>query len=105
IANVAQVGWHPSLKRLQPTFGRLNPIKGLKNIFGTRLLFMTAKSIAKVAVVSIAVAMTLIPQLTGLAAGVGTPPAALAGLISMSVKAIIERAAAAYLLIGILDMV
>ena len=105
VANVAQVGWHPSFAQLKPTFSRINPIAGFKNLVGPRILFDTVKSLAKVAVVGIVVAMTLIPQLTGLAAGVGTPPGALGALVSSSVTAIVERAAAAYLLIGIADMV
>ena len=103
LANVAQVGWHPSTRMLKPTFSRINPVAGFKNLFGPQLAFSAAKSIAKVAVVGLVVAMTLIPQLTGLAAGVGTTPGALAILVSSSVKAIIERAAAAYLLIGVAD--
>jgi flagellar biosynthetic protein FlhB len=103
IANVAQVGWAPSFAQLSPSFARINPASGIKNLFGPRLAFDTLKSLAKVAVVGIVVALTLIPQLTGLAAGVGTPPAALGVLVSSSIKAIVERAAAAYLLIGIAD--
>lgn len=105
ISNVAQVGWHPSLSQLAPRFSRINPVAGAKNLFGPQVAFSTAKSVAKVAVVGIVVAMTLIPQLTGLAAGVGTTPGALGMLVSSSIRSIVERAAAAYLLIGIADMV
>jgi flagellar biosynthetic protein FlhB len=105
IANLAQVGWHPSFAQLKPSFSRINPIAGVKNLVGPRIVFDTFKSLAKVAVVGIVVAMTLIPQLTSLAAGVGTPPAALGVLVSSSIKSIVERAAGAYLLIGIADMV
>jgi flagellar biosynthesis protein FlhB len=105
IANVAQVGWQPSFVQLRPSFARVNPMSGLKNLFGPRIAFDTLKSLAKVSVVGIVVALTLIPQLTSLAAGVGTPPAALGILVSSSIKAIVERAAIAYLLIGIADMV
>jgi flagellar biosynthetic protein FlhB len=105
IANVAQIGWHPSFAKLSPSFARINPMKGLKNLVGPRLVVDTAKSLAKVSVVAIVVALTLIPQLTGLAAGVGTAPSALGALVSSSVRAIVERAAGAYLLIGIADMI
>jgi flagellar biosynthetic protein FlhB len=103
ITNVAQVGWAPSFSQLAPSFSRVNPISGFKNLFGPRIAFDTLKSLAKVSIVGIVVAITLIPQLTGLAAGVGTPPGALGALISSSVTAIVERAAAVYLLIGIAD--
>jgi flagellar biosynthetic protein FlhB len=32
--NLAQVGWAPNLKRLQPNLGALNPFKGLGRVFG-----------------------------------------------------------------------
>jgi len=105
IANVAQVGWQPSFAQLSPSFSRVNPIAGFKNLVCPRIVFDTFKSLAKVSVVGIVVAMTLIGQLTSLAAGVGTPPGALGALVSSSIQAIVERAAAAYLLIGIADMV
>jgi flagellar biosynthetic protein FlhB len=105
ITNVAQVGWHPSAQMLRPSFARINPAAGFKNIFGPQIAFSMAKSLAKVAVVGVVVAMTLIPQLTGLAAGVGTTPGALGVLVSSSIKAIVERAAAAYLLIGVADFI
>lgn len=104
ISNVAQVGWHPSFSQLSPKFSRINPVSGFKNLFGPQIAFSAAKSVAKVAVVGVVVAMTLIPQLTSLAAGVGTPPGALGMLVSSSIKSIIERAAGAYLLIGIADV-
>jgi flagellar biosynthetic protein FlhB len=105
LANLGQVGWHPSFQQLKPNFGRINPMSGLKNLFGPRLLFDTFKSLAKVSVVAVVVALTLIPQLTGLAAGVGTPPGMLGALVKSSVTAIVERSAFAYLLIGIVDFV
>ena len=45
------------------------------------------------------------PQLTNLGASVDTPPAALGMLINSSILGIAERAAIAYLLIGIVDYV
>jgi flagellar biosynthesis protein FlhB len=47
--------------------------------------------------------MALIPQLTSLGASIDTPPAALGMLINSSIMGIAERAAIAYVLIGILD--
>ena len=105
IANVAQVGFRPSLSAIKPEFKRINPASGAKNLFGSRILFETGKSITKVAVVAIVAAMALIPQLTHLGASVGTPPAALGKLMGSSALAIAQRAAIAYLLIGIIDFV
>jgi flagellar biosynthetic protein FlhB len=105
VANVVQVGWHPTLTPLKPNFGRLNPATGFRNLFGTSGLFETGKALAKVAVVGAVAAMTLLPQLTNLGASVGTPPAALAHLMSSSVLGIAQRVAIAYVLLGVVDMV
>src|SRR5271168_3996250 len=34
LANVAQVGFHPSTHALKPDFRRINPVSGLKNLVG-----------------------------------------------------------------------
>ena len=49
--------------------------------------------------------MALIPQITNLGASVGTTPGALGQLMGKSALAIAQRAAIAYLLIGIVDFV
>jgi flagellar biosynthetic protein FlhB len=105
-SNVAQVGFKPTFQPLKPSFGKLNPITGFKNtFFSTRMPFEGAKAIAKVTAVGAVVAIALIPQLTHLGASVGTPPAALASLIGSSVMGIAERAAIAYLLIAVIDLI
>jgi flagellar biosynthetic protein FlhB len=105
VANAAQVGWHPSVTKIRPDFRRISPLAGLKNLVGPRLLFDTGKSLAKVAVVGTVATVALLPLLVHDAATVGTTPGALGALAASSIKGIVERAAAAYLLIGIVDMV
>lgn len=105
VANVAQVSFRPSLAAIRLDFKRINPVSGAKNLFGPRIAFEGAKAIAKVAAVGAVVAMALLPQLTHLGATVGTPPGALGQMISSRVMAIGERAAIAYLLIAIVDLV
>lgn len=103
LANVAQTGIKPATQALTPDPRRLNPIAGARNVFGTRLLFETAKNLAKVGVVGAIVALTLIPRLTELSATVGSSPGALAAQLSQMVFAIAQRAALAYLLIAAID--
>ena len=105
LSNVAQVGFRPSLTALKPDVKRISPVSGFKNLFGTRILFETGKSLAKVGVVGAVVAMALLPQLTSPAIGVGTPPGVLGHLMSSSAAAIAERAAIAYVLIGLVDYI
>src|SRR5437764_9951145 len=93
LANVAQVGFRPSLTALKPDVKRISPSSGAKNLFGTRIFFETGKSLAKVGVVGAVAAFALLPQLTRLGAGVGTPPGALGHLLGSSATAIAQRAA------------
>jgi flagellar biosynthesis protein FlhB len=104
-ANIAQVGFRPSLTAAKPDFKRLNPASGFKNLFGPRVFFETGKNLAKVAVVGAIVAMALIPQIAHLGASIGTPPAALGKMMGSSIQGIAQRAAIAYLLIAIVDLI
>jgi flagellar biosynthesis protein FlhB len=105
-SNVAQVGFKPTFQPLKPNFKKLNPVSGFKNLFfSARMPFEGAKAIAKVTAVGAVVALALIPQLTHLGASVGTPPAALGSLIGSSIMSIAERAAIAYLLIAVIDLI
>jgi flagellar biosynthetic protein FlhB len=105
IVNVAQVSFKPTMTAIKPNFQKLNPVMGFKNMFGIRAVTEGIKSLSKVIAVGIVVAMALIPQLTNLGASVDTPPAALGILVNSSIMGIAERAAIAYLLIGILDYI
>lgn len=103
LANVAQVGFHPTPQALEPDFRRLNPVSGFRNIFGPNAVFEALKAIAKVAVVGAVAALALLPGLTRLAADVGISPYALGQLSGKSALAVAQRAAFAYLFVGVLD--
>jgi flagellar biosynthesis protein FlhB len=105
LVNVAQVRFRPTFEPLKPSFGKLNPLTGFKNVFGPRIAFEGLKAISKVTAVGIVVAIALVPQLTHLGASIDTPPAALGSMISSSAFGIGLRAAIAYLLIGIIDLI
>jgi flagellar biosynthetic protein FlhB len=103
IVNVAQVSFRPTAQAIKPDFKKINPVTGFKNVFGIRMASEGLKALSKVLAVGIVVAMALLPQLTNLGASIDTPPAALGMLINSSIMGIAERAAIAYVLIGILD--
>ncbi len=105
LSNVVQIGVRPSLTALRPDVRRINPFSGFKNVFGPRIGVETAKALAKVSVVGAVAAMTLVPMIRHLNAGVGTTPAALGNLLGSNAKSIIERVVVAYALIAILDLV
>jgi flagellar biosynthesis protein FlhB len=103
VSNLGQVGLKPSPEALKPQPRRINPLSGAKNVFGPRMFFEGGKSILKVAVVGVIVAMTLMPKMTELAATVGTSPAMLGSELAKMVFSVAQRAAIAYLLIGVID--
>ena len=105
VVNVLSTGLHASAYALKPNPGRLNPINGAKNLFGSRALFELGKSIGKVAVVGASVALVLVPMITTLGASMGVTPAALGSLMAGSIRTLAERCIAAYLLIGLIDLV
>jgi flagellar biosynthetic protein FlhB len=104
LANVAQVGFKPAPKALwEPQ--KLNPMTGAKNIFGINAAMETVKSSLKIAVVGAIIAIAVFPKLQEMAALVGMPAAALLPHIASLILQIAQRAALAYLLIGVIDLV
>jgi flagellar biosynthetic protein FlhB len=59
-ANMAQVGLVLTTKPLKPKFSRLNPAKGIKQLFSTHALWDTGKSLARIALL----ALITIPAVT-----------------------------------------
>lgn len=51
ISDIAQVGWHPTSKPMQPKFSKMNPISGFKKIFSANAIVELIKSIAKIGVI------------------------------------------------------
>jgi len=102
LGGAAQVG-RPRLHGLKVDFHRLSPLTGAKNLFGPNAIFETFKAIAKVSVVGAVAAMSLLPSMSGIASKVGIPPVALGVLSGGKALEVAERAAFAYLLIGVID--
>ncbi|MCW2954992.1 MAG: flagellar biosynthetic protein FlhB [Conexibacter sp.] len=104
VANVVQTGIRPTPGALKPQFSRLNPVTGARNLFGPRILFETAKSIAKLAAVGVIAYLAVAPRIGQLAGTVGISPAALGSMLGTTALGIARRAALAYLLIGLIDI-
>ena len=51
VANVVQVGWHPTLKPLQPKLNRISPLAGFKRIFSMRSIMELFKSLMKLVLI------------------------------------------------------
>jgi flagellar biosynthesis protein FlhB len=105
VFNVAQVGFKPSVLALRPDIKKLNPVSGLKNMFGPRSYVEALKSLAKVAAVGGIVALAVLPKLPELAALTGMPAAALAPHLAKTILGVAWRAAAAYTVIALADFI
>src|SRR3954449_8527594 len=103
LSNVAQVKWRPSAHAIKPQMSKLNPVNGMKQLLSVRSLFETGKSVAKLAIVALVAAVSMIPKLSEIGAMVGTPPQQLMGALSHMVLGIGWRAGGAYLLIALID--
>jgi flagellar biosynthetic protein FlhB len=105
VVSVGQVGFKPSMQVLKPDLKKLNPLKGLKGMFGTRALVETLKSLAKVGAVGGIVALAVLPKVHELAALTGMPAGALLPELAATVMSLAQRAAAAYLVIALADLI
>lgn len=52
ITNIAQVGWFPTFKPLEPKFSKINPFAGIKRMFSMKAIVELIKSIAKLVIIS-----------------------------------------------------
>ena len=103
VASVAQVGFRITPKALQPSFAKLNPLKGVKRVFGKDGIVEALKSTVKVAIVG-AVAFTAVwPRLDELAGLVGMPPEALLAELASQIAAIAWRVVAALAVLAAAD--
>ena len=62
LADIIQVKWQPTAKPLQPKLSKLNPINGVKRLFGTEKLVELLKSIIKIVILGYIGYLTLIDE-------------------------------------------
>jgi flagellar biosynthetic protein FlhB len=103
-ASLVQVGFKPSAKAAAPDPKRINPWNGLKQLLGPNALVEGGKSIVKVAAVGAIVAAALVPSLPAMGAMVGMTPSQLTSELISTIMGIAQRAAIAYLVIGLADV-
>jgi flagellar biosynthetic protein FlhB len=103
LANVIQVRPKLIAAGIKPDPKKINPLTGAKNLFGPNMIFEGAKNTTKVVIVGIITAFALWPKLQELAALVGMAPADFVSKLAHTILGIAQRAAAAYLIIAILD--
>lgn len=62
IGSFVQVGWNPTTKPLKPNFNKLNPMKGMKNLFSSKVVMDLIKSIAKMALILYSMYSTILKE-------------------------------------------
>ncbi len=103
ISGVVQVGGRPTPQALKPDFRRINPVSGFRNLVGPNLVFEALKALVKVAIVGAVAALAILPGMRSLASIVGVTPGALAGIAGHTALGVAQRAAFAYVAVGIID--
>jgi flagellar biosynthetic protein FlhB len=73
LMSVAQGGIHPSGKKLKPKFGRLNPLKGIKRVFGSHGAWEATKALAKTGILAVLLYRTIDSVLPLVQAGTAVP--------------------------------
>jgi flagellar biosynthetic protein FlhB len=103
IVNVAQVRLKLTPKAAAPKLSLLNPLPGVKRVFGPNGLFEGGKATVKIAIVSVVAFMAVGPAVPELAALVGLPVTELLPRIGSLTLGIAFRIAIAYLVVAIAD--
>jgi flagellar biosynthetic protein FlhB len=104
MASVAQVGFQFSAKPLMPKLDKLNPIKGIQQMFSARSAVELAKSIAKVSLMGWLCWLLLQAELTGLLPLVYATPGAILGHVGGIVLKLLAAALALQLALGAADL-
>jgi flagellar biosynthetic protein FlhB len=105
LANIIQARPGIMSKAIHPDPRKMNPLTGAKNLFGPNVIFEGAKNITKVLIVAAITIFALLPKLEELAALVGMAPGDFVSMLAQTVLDIAKRAAAAYLVIAIADLI
>jgi flagellar biosynthetic protein FlhB len=98
-----QTGGKPSTEALKPNFKKLSPLSGVKQLLSPNSAVEAVKGLLKVLLVGAVVSLVLFPRLDEMAALVGLSPADLVLTMAADAMGIAQRAAIAYLAIGLAD--
>jgi flagellar biosynthetic protein FlhB len=103
LANVMQVKLRFTPLALKPSFSKLNPLPGVKRIFGKNGAVEAVKAIAKTGIVGLVAWLALKPKLPELLALTGRPPAEVLATLAALSRDVFLRIAVAYAFIAAAD--
>ncbi|PPK66496.1 EscU/YscU/HrcU family type III secretion system export apparatus switch protein [Actinokineospora auranticolor] len=101
----AQGGLRPAMKLLKPKFSKLNPLKGIKRMFGPQSLWELVKTLLKTGILA-AVLYTAVKDLVPVIMGSGSLPLqSLVDTLGSTVLKLLRLAAAAGLVMAVADYI
>jgi len=103
--SIFQVGLKISFETLKPNFGKLDPIKGMKNIFSTSALVRVAMSLLKLAVIGGVLYYSIIGEIDIVLALHTFEVVTIFAIISDMVFWMVVKMAIAMLLLAIIDLI
>ncbi|MGE0879207.1 MAG: flagellar biosynthesis protein FlhB [Acidimicrobiia bacterium] len=105
VVQIAQVGFHPSTKKLKPKFKAINPKAGVKQMFSSQNAWATGKSFLKVVVIAAVTYPSIKSMATEITGGEALTFSAAINLIGKRSVSIVRRVAELGVLIAIVDFI
>lgn len=105
IGHMAQVRFVLATKSMKPSFKKMNPITGLKRMFGTQGLFNVAKELVKVIILASVAYLTLYETVVSIGKNGPYDLHELIGVAGTACLSFVKFAAGAAVLVGIADYV
>jgi flagellar biosynthesis protein FlhB len=92
-ANVAQVGFKPTSKKMKPDFSRLNPFRGIKRMVGMQTWWELGKALAKTALLVAVAWPAVLHAMHTLTGGTVSDAFEIAGLVAETALTIVRNVA------------
>lgn len=105
LVQVAQVGWHPTVKPLTPNLAKLNPMAGFRRLFSARVGFGLLMNLLKMAAVIAVVYATVRDRYGLVVSAAGLHEWAIVGLLADLMFTLALRLAIVLLVLGLVDYV
>jgi flagellar biosynthesis protein FlhB len=103
LTSLTQIGYLLTFQPLKPTFNRLNPVSGVKRLFGGRSVVHLLMGVAKMVVLAAVAYLTLRTRLDVFANASGLPQLSVVGMAAELFFTVALRLAIALLILGIID--
>ena len=105
LANVAQVGLRLTPVAMKPTLSKINPLQGLKRLFGKNALVEAGKALAKSILIAAAAYMALKPRIEEVVGLTGASPGEFLAVLAVMMRDLALRVGGALVLIAVADWV